>query len=407
MSKENLFIIGGGASGFTASIFAKRKNPNLNITIFEKNKRVLKKVLATGNGRCNITNKNLSLDKYNRESEKFIKYAINSFGVSEAESFFASIGILFSEENGGKIYPMNKQASSVVDMLLAEADHLGIDIKCESEITSIKKKGSFFEIESNSEKLRADKIIISCGSKSGGGFSSGYDILKQFGHTITPLFPAVVQVKAIGTKPLTGMKFVGKAKILKSKKILEEAEGEILFTDYGLSGPPIMNLSRVISKYKKKKKNLKEEIFISLDFLTEFTEEEIYSLLLERRKILGHLNAELFLNGVINKKISFEVIKRANLKLSTPVYSLSNSDLKTVAYLLKNFEFKSEGVMPFINSQVCAGGVELSQIDPFTMESKKVNGLFVTGEILNVDGICGGYNLHWAWASGHLAGKSI
>ena len=407
MSKENLFIIGGGASGFTASIFAKRKNPNLNITIFEKNKRVLKKVLATGNGRCNITNKNLSLDKYNRESEKFIKYAINSFGVSEAESFFASIGILFSEENGGKIYPMNKQASSVVDMLLAEADHLGIDIKCESEITSIKKKGSFFEIESNSEKLRADKIIISCGSKSGGGFSSGYDILKQFGHTITPLFPAVVQVKAIGTKPLTGMKFVGKAKILKSKKILEEAEGEILFTDYGLSGPPIMNLSRVISKFFAEKKNLKEEIFISLDFLTEFTEEEIYSLLLERRKILGHLNAELFLNGVINKKISFEVIKRANLKLSTPVYSLSNSDLKTVAYLLKNFEFKSEGVMPFINSQVCAGGVELSQIDPFTMESKKVNGLFVTGEILNVDGICGGYNLHWAWASGHLAGKSI
>lgn len=407
MSKENLFIIGGGASGFTASIFAKRKNPNLNITIFEKNKRVLKKVLATGNGRCNITNKNLSLDKYNRESEKFIKYAINSFGVSEAESFFASIGILFSEENGGKIYPMNKQASSVVDMLLAEADHLGIDIKCESEITSIKKKGSFFEIESNSEKLRADKIIISCGSKSGGGFSSGYDILKQFGHTITPLFPAVVQVKAIGTKPLTGMKFVGKAKILKSKKILEEAEGEILFTDYGLSGPPIMNLSRVISKFFAEKKNLKEEIFISLDFLTEFTEEEIYSLLLERRKILNHLNAELFLNGVINKKISFEVIKRANLKLSTPVYSLSNSDLKTVAYLLKNFEFKSEGVMPFINSQVCAGGVELSQIDPFTMESKKVNGLFVTGEILNVDGICGGYNLHWAWASGHLAGKSI
>lgn len=407
MSKENLFIIGGGASGFTASIFAKRKNPNLNITIFEKNKRVLKKVLATGNGRCNITNKNLSLDKYNRESEKFIKYAINSFGVSEAESFFASIGILFSEENGGKIYPMNKQASSVVDMLLAEADHLGIDIKCESEITSIKKKGSFFEIESNSEKLRADKIIISCGSKSGGGFSSGYDILKQFGHTITPLFPAVVQVKAIGTKPLTGMKFVGKAKILKSKKILEEAEGEILFTDYGLSGPPIMNLSRVISKFFAEKKNLKEEIFISLDFLTEFTEEEIYSLLLERRKILGHLNAELFLNGVINKKISFEVIKRANLKLSTPVYSLSNSDLKTVAYLLKNFEFKSEGVMPFINSQVCAGGVELSQIDPFTMESKKVNGLFITGEILNVDGICGGYNLHWAWASGHLAGKSI
>lgn len=407
MSKENLFIIGGGASGFTASIFAKRKNPNLNITIFEKNKRVLKKVLATGNGRCNITNKKLSLDKYNRESEKFIKYAINSFGVAEAESFFASIGILFSEENGGKIYPMNKQASSVVDMLLAEADHLGIDIKCESEITSIKKKGSFFEIESNSEKLRADKIIISCGSKSGGGFSSGYDILKQFGHTITPLFPAVVQVKAIGTKPLTGMKFVGKAKILKSKKILEEAEGEILFTDYGLSGPPIMNLSRVISKFFAEKKNLKEEIFISLDFLTEFTEEEIYSLLLERRKILGHLNAELFLNGVINKKISFEVIKRANLKLSTPVYSLSNSDLKTVAYLLKNFEFKSEGVMPFINSQVCAGGVELSQIDPFTMESKKVNGLFVTGEILNVDGICGGYNLHWAWASGHLAGKSI
>ena len=407
MSKENLFIIGGGASGFTASIFAKRKNPNLNITIFEKNKRVLKKVLATGNGRCNITNKNLSLDKYNRESEKFIKYAINSFGVAEAESFFASIGILFSEENGGKIYPMNKQASSVVDMLLAEADHLGIDIKCESEITSIKKKGSFFEIESNSEKLRADKIIISCGSKSGGGFSSGYDILKQFGHTITPLFPAVVQVKAIGTKPLTGMKFVGKAKILKSKKILEEAEGEILFTDYGLSGPTIMNLSRVISKFFAEKKNLKEEIFISLDFLTEFTEEEIYSLLLERRKILGHLNAELFLNGVINKKISFEVIKRANLKLSTPVYSLSNSDLKTVAYLLKNFEFKSEGVMPFINSQVCAGGVELSQIDPFTMESKKVNGLFVTGEILNVDGICGGYNLHWAWASGHLAGKSI
>ena len=154
MSKENLFIIGGGASGFTASIFAKRKNPNLNITIFEKNKRVLKKVLTTGNGRCNITNKNLSLNKYNREAEKFIKYAINSFGVPEAQKFFASIGILFSEENGGKIFPMNKQASSVVDMLLAEAEHLGINIKCESEITNIKKKGSFFEIDIYSERLK-------------------------------------------------------------------------------------------------------------------------------------------------------------------------------------------------------------------------------------------------------------
>ena len=128
---------------------------------------------------------------------------------------------------------------------------------------------------------------------------------------------------------------------------------------------------------------------------------------MERRKILGHLNAELFLNGVINKKISFEIMKRANLKLSFPVSSISNSDLKTISYLLKNFDFKAEGVMPFINSQVCAGGVELSQIEPCTMESKKVNGLFVTGEILNVDGICGGYNLHWAWASGHLAGKSV
>lgn len=407
MSRENLFIIGGGASGFTASIIAKRKNPNLNITIFEKNKRVLKKVIVTGNGRCNITNKNLSLDKYNRESEKFIKHAINIFGVSEARNFFASIGILFSEENGGKIFPMNKQASSVVDMLLAEAEHLGIDIKCESEITSVKKKGSFFEIDLNSERLKADKIIVSCGSKSGGGFSSGYDILKQFGHTITPLFPAVVQVKAVGTKSLTGMKFVGKARVLKSKKVIDESEGEILFTDYGLSGPPIMNLSRVISKFFAEKKNLREDIFISLDFLTEFTDEEIYSLLLERRKILSHLNAELFLNGVINKKISFEVIKRANLKLSTTVSSLSNSDLKTVAYLLKNFDFKSEGVMPFANSQVCAGGADLSQIDPFTMESKKVKGMFITGEILNVDGICGGYNLHWAWASGHLAGQSL
>ena len=407
MLKENLFIIGGGASGFTASIFAKRKNPNLNITIFEKNKRVLKKVLTTGNGRCNITNKNLSFNKYNREAEKFIKYAINSFGVPEAQKFFASIGILFSEENGGKIFPMNKQASSVVDMLLAEAEHLGINIKCESEITNIKKKGSFFEIDINSERLKSDKIIVSCGSKSGGGFSSGYEILKNFGHTITPLFPAVVQVKALGTKPLIGMKFVGKASVLKSKKIIEESEGEILFTDYGLSGPPIMNLSRVISKFFAEKKNLKEDIFISLDFLTEFTEGEIYSFLLERRKILGHLNAELFLNGVINKKISFEIMKRANLKLSFPVSSISNSDLKTISYLLKNFDFKAEGVMPFINSQVCAGGVELSQIEPCTMESKKVNGLFVTGEILNVDGICGGYNLHWAWASGHLAGKSV
>lgn len=401
-----ILIAGGGASGFMAAITAKRLYPDCRAVIIEKNDRVLKKVLASGNGRCNITNKNINPRFYNKEAGKFIERTLLDFSYSHAASFFSSIGVPFCEEEGGKVYPMSRQASSVVDLLRAEACRLGIEEICSSRIVDVKIGSGGFIVKTVSGDIFGDRLVAAFGSSSGGGSVDGYGLLKKLGHSITDLYPSIVQIKAFGTKAFKGVKFNGRVLVSSGTKILGADYGEILFTEYGFSGPPIMRLSRLVS-CETSNLSKKTEIFVDLDLTPEFSFGELLRFLTERSRALPELPLELFLTGIINKKLSFGILKAAGLKLSSLSSSLSGGELRAVSSVIKKWRFKACGVMPFGNSQATAGGVSLDEIEPDTMQSRKVKGLFVTGELLNVDGVCGGYNLHWAWASGYKAGKSL
>jgi len=407
---KKVAIIGGGASGFMAAITIGRldKNRDIKITIYERQSRVGKKLLATGNGTCNITNRNCDISRYHGDY-KLAERVIESFNSQKTEEFFKSIGVICTAKEDGRVYPYSKQASSVLDCLRAEAVRLDIEEKCDSEIVGIKKtkSGFFLSFKGGDKKEFADAVLISAGGKASpslGGVSSGYELLGQLGHTSTALYPALVQVKTDGArvKPLKGIKFDGNATVYQNGKPLKTESGEILFTEYGLSGPPIFQLSRIVSLSKN------SHLKISLDLMPEFSFEEILELLQARHKNMQGECLENFFTGMLNKRLGQTLLKQIfNIQLSEKVEFLNNGRLKQLAGAIKSWEFEIGGTLSWQNSQVTAGGVPLLEFDIKTLQSMKCQGLFAAGEVLNVDGDCGGFNLQWAWSSGYVSGKGI
>ncbi len=406
MKKPVLAIVGGGASGLIGGIFAaKILGEKGKVIILERMDRVGKKILATGNGRCNFTNLNTSVYNFYGKNPNFVEFALKQFSVFDTLDFFQKIGIYPKEEDNGKMYPYSEQASSVLDCLRNEVSNLGIEIISGFEVKEITQIGKKFKITSFSGNvLNSEKVIVSaggCASPNLGSNGSGFKILKNLGHTITKLNPALVQLKTEKdiVKGLKGIKFTGNVKIISGKKVLKEEFGEVLFTDYGLSGPPIFQLSTISA--------MKNGCSIVLDFMPELSKKEIFDLLSERKKNLNHLTMENFFVGLLNKKIGNVIAKKSGIeKLSFSVSNLSKDLLWNMANLIKEFEFKIVGQNGWNNAQVTAGGASTDEFDFKTMQSKIVQGLFASGEVLDIFGDCGGFNLQWAWSSGVLAGKS-
>ena len=396
-------VVGGGASGFMAAISLKRLRGDAKVVVAEKNDRALKKVIASGNGRCNITNRLVSPSGYNAGASGFVAPALSSFGFAEAAAFFGSIGVELAEEEEGRVYPMSRQASSVVDLLRAEAARLGVREKCGVEVLSLKRRPSGFAVSSSAGRDLVDRVFLCSGSASGGGSASGYSLARSLGHSITPLFPALVQVRAEGTRALHGIKFTGGCSVIIGGRAAGYAAGEILFTEYGLSGPPVMRLSRLVGECFSG--GSKEDVFLSLNLMPGLDRGGALDLLLDRRRRLAHLPSELFLAGMVNKKLSMALMKSSGVSLSSRAGDISDSALEALAGRIGDWRFRAVGVNPLSCSQVTAGGVSLQEVDPDSMESRICGGLYVTGELLDVDGICGGYNLHWAWASGFAAAR--
>lgn len=392
-------VIGGGASGLTAAIVAARNGAD--VTVYEKCPRAAKKILATGNGRCNMTNINADIKNYHGKNPDFVKGAINRFWVDETLVFFSELGILAKEDENGKVYPYSFQASAVSDVLRLETERLGINIVCDFNASKVLKKNGKYQIfTKDGKKTFADCVILAAGGKASpqlGSDGSGYAIAESFGHRITPLYPSLVQIKTDNTytKALQGLKINGKASFYKKNRLKAEETGEILFTDYGLSGPPVFNLSRLASVYKSGT--------INLDLMPEFLEDEIYSMLKKRKmpeKIL-----ENYLVGMLPKKLGQVLLKSCGIApLSKKTSSLSEDEIWSICRKIKSWSFDVHGTMPWSNAQVTAGGIDVDDVNPSTMESKLEKGLFFAGEILDIDGDCGGYNLQWAWSSGYIAG---
>jgi len=404
-NKPVLAIVGGGASGLIAGIFAKRFLGNSgDVIIIERLDRIGKKILATGNGRCNFTNMNTSVSKFYGKNIEFVRYALDWFDTYATLDFFEKIGIYSKEEENGKVYPYSDRASSVLDVLRNELQRLKVKIITGFEVKSVKKTKSLFKIASFSgETLYSDRVIIAaggCASPNLGSNGTGFKILSSFGHNISNVAPALVQLKTNkeDVKGLKGIKFSCGVKITFGDNILGEDFGEVLFTDYGLSGPPIFQLSVISALHKN--------CSIILDFMPELSTENVFELLIKRKKSLSHLNMESFFVGLLNKRIGNVIAKKAGIeKLSFSVLNLNKEILWKIAKLIKAMRFDIIGHNGWNNAQVTAGGAETDGFNSKTMESRFVKGLYAAGEVLDIFGDCGGFNLQWAWSSGALAGR--
>lgn len=395
----DLIIIGGGASGVATAVMAKKSNSDLSVTILEKNDRLLKKLALTGNGRCNILNKNIEKINYHGSGKELALKLIDRFGVTKQEEFFKSIGLpIVYEENKG--FPMSKQASSVVDCLRFTAESLGVAIKLQCEVENIEKKSDYFVVETPLEKFTSKCVLISTGGIAGGklGSESGYSLLKNLGHKINERRAAIVQIKTDKTyiSALKGIKVNANCSILVNNELKRTEYGEVLFCDYGLSGPPILQLSRIASFNK--------DAVISLDFFKDNSKDDLKEFLLQRKSDLLNRTCAEFFTGMLNKRLGQTVIKRCGISLNSSVIELNETDIERIAYCLKNYTVKTTGTTGMANAQVTAGGADTIEFNDNLM-SKITPGLFASGEILDIDGDCGGYNLSYCWACANAVSK--
>ena len=402
--KTEIAVIGGGASGMMAAITARKSGKE--VVILERKDRILKKVLITGNGRCNITNVNANISNYFGKNISSVENILNSFNPQDTMDFFNGLGIMCNEENRGKVYPLSGQASSVVDALRFEAERLGVRIETEFYVRKIEKEGFKFKIYSEErKKIEAGRVIIAAGGQSYpelGSNGSGFELAKELGHSVTKLSPSIVQLKSEKhqVKGLQGIKTDVAVTAYGDNKKICTYDGELLFTDYGISGNVVFNISFVMPLYK----NVEFEI----DFMEKFDYNELYEILKERKKIMSHLTMENYFNGMINKKLGQFLSKMSGIeKLSKPVKDLNDSEIGKLCTVLKKYRVKILDTTGFKNAQVTAGGVSLNEVNTETLESKIVKGLYFSGEVLDVYGECGGFNLQWAWASGYIAGKNV
>lgn len=399
----DIAIIGGGASGLIAAITAKRLNPSLSVLVLEALDRVGKKLITTGNGRCNITNLNLDLSRFHGEDISFCRYALERFGYDEIKEFFYSIGVDFTYE-GDKVYPSSLQASSVVDALRFECDRIGVTtvLNCKIEDISFGKE---YILKAKDTTVSAKALIVCSGLLSGGdkvgSFGNIFRLLKNGGFKTVKVSPSLVQLKTETelVKQLKGIKSDAKATLFCANKAICSYTDEVLFCDYGLSGPAILQIARQSARDDK-------NYIVSLDFYPETDKAELLNKIKDRAKLLSHRNLEEFFVGSINKRLAQVVLKYCGYKLADSVSTLRDKDFDKIATALKNFEFKVLSNTGFLNSQVSAGGISTNEFNPKTLMSKRYNRLFAAGEILDIDGDCGGFNLSWAWASGALAAES-
>lgn len=396
MKKYDIAVIGGGASGLTAAISAKRAAPDSRICLLERLPRVGKKLLATGNGRCNLTNDNMSRSYFSGSCTKFYN-VIESF---DTKKFFESLGLICTADSEGRIYPMSNTASSVLDALRLETERLGIDVICDFTVQDIKNG---YVISSDNDTVSAKAVILCGGGLSQSSLGSDGSLLrlsKNMGIKVTRLAPALTAVKTDVNlvKALKGLRVHGKVTLYCDKPLKSEY-GEIQFNEGVLSGICIFNLSTCFTEGKKH--------YITLDLLPEMSEKEIENTLKNIQKIRSEAPLEDFLSGILHKRLGNLVIKNvADYRLNEPCSVLKPSDIKEIAVQIKALRFPVTGLQGFEKSQVTSGGIHAEELNDMLM-SKKYKGLYFCGEMLDIIGLCGGYNLTFAFASGYYAGKNV
>lgn len=400
-----VIIIGGGASGLMAAITAARGGAK--VTVLEHQNQVGKKILVTGNGRCNFTNTDQDLSHYHSESPINMAIALKQFTCQDTILFFKDLGI-FSKNRNGYLYPHSDAANALLDVLRMECEHLKVKIACQIEVESIENCDGIFQVHTPGWTYEAEKLILATGSKAApatGSDGSGYALAKSFGHTVIEPYPALVQLlsKEKCLNALAGLRVDARAILFADNKPVISNRGEVQLNANNISGIPVFQISADAAKSFAAGK----QCHVVLDFLPDFSERLLMDYMRQRIRTGGYKTAVNFLTGLFSKKLSEILCERCKFSKKLLAENFTEDDIIILCKQIKNFKIQIHGTNGFEHAQCCGGGVSLEEINPFTMESLKMPGLYFCGELLDVHGDCGGYNLQWAWTSGYLAGKAI
>ena len=397
-------VIGGGASGMMAAVTAA--SGGAHVILLEHKDRIGKKILSTGNGRCNFTNTHQEPICYHSEEPLFPWEVVERFNAQAVISFFLQLGV-YSKSRNGYIYPNSDQASAVLDAFRMELDRLKVEIRTGVECREIRPGKKGFTILTDQEPVRADRVILCAGSKAApatGSDGSGYDLAKKLGHRILPVLPALTALKCEEKffKSIAGVRANGSVSIWSDGECIAKDTGEIQLTDYGISGIPVFQVSRYASKLLYEKK----ETEAVLDFMPDFTKAQTNAFLRARAQTRPDKSAEMFLIGLFHKKLCDLWIRLSKIPRQRKAGKLTGDEIACLTELIKDFRVRIRETNSYDKAQVCCGGIDTREVDPETLESAYVPGVYFAGEILDVDGMCGGYNLTFAWASGYVAGQA-
>jgi len=404
MKKKCVLIVGGGASGLIAAITAARNGAE--VTIIEQKDKLGKKILSTGNGRCNLTNEYMGLECFRGDDTSVVSKVLEQFGYKDTVSFFEDLGVIVKSRQG-YIYPISDQASTILDVLCYEIKRLNVRVVLEESVKNIKKDADEFWVNTNKNSYICDAVILATGGKAApilGSDGSGYGLAKSFGHTVSDVVPALVQLVGKGNyfKQVSGVRTNATVKLFVDEECVASDTGELQLTNYGISGIPVFQVSRYAAKALHDKKTVSAEI----DFLPTMSEEELKNYISDRKKQHGERLAEEFFIGMLHSKLANMLLKEAYIPAHISSNDIRDDKWEKLLELIKHFHVEITDTNSFEQAQVCAGGVYTCEINCDTMESVYEKNLYLTGELLDVDGICGGYNLQWAWATGYIAGKN-
>ncbi len=403
MNNKHMIIIGAGASGLVASICAARRGEK--VTLLEQNSRIGKKILVSGNGKCNIGNRYIQLNRFHSQNPHFVKKVLEDYDFKAVEKFFTSIGIELIEDKDGKMFPMSLQASTVVELLEYEAKRVGVETICDCKVNTISKKSNTFHIETSQGTKTSQKLLIASGSPAApqlGGSNSGYAFATKMGHTLIPRHPSLVQLcsEEPWVKECAGVKVAGIAKLYANSGYITEKKGDLLFTNYGISGLAILDLSREVST----RLATFDYCELSLDLMPELSKEKLTNLLLARIQKESTKPLTLWLQGVINKKLINIIVEQSKCKITRET-QLNRKEINKLVHSIKNLKLSISDTKGFQGAEVATGGIDTTEINAKTMESKLVPNLFFAGEVLDVDGDRGGFNFHFAWVTGLKVGR--
>ncbi len=403
MVETDVAVIGGGAAGLMASIAAARQGAKT--VIIEHMDRVGKKILATGNGKCNYTNALQGVSYYRGENPAFVLPVFEQFGLSDTLSFFEEIGI-YPKCRNGYYYPASGQAAAVLDVLRMEAAYQGVQTETSCEIKSIKAQGKVYKIVANKDTFLTRSIIFATGllaSPKTGSDGSAFPYIEKFGHHFVDIVPALtgLQGKQAFFKSLAGIRAESTINLYINDVQIQTETGELQLTDYGISGIPVFQLSR----YAAGALHAGKKVHVTIDFMPRLEENELSALLTVRFTKQAHGKcANEALIGLFNRKLIDVLLKEAGIDLHLPAGKVARGQAERRAGIIKSFRVDITGSKSYEQAQGCAGGVNTEEIDPSTMESKLRRGIYFAGEVVDIDGACGGYNLQWAWSSGYVAG---